>query len=144
MNKKRIESLMLKAKESLESSEILKRDNQNQWYIEDSYNGQTSSFGVTVAMSGLLPALVIFYQKSSDSKKIDRKKILEAISNMIKSDKPEWGINDAKSLLEKALGRGINDEKLKKEIAAGLKKEVLECATALKQIIRTYELKQVL
>ena len=68
--------LMLKANKILESSGILQKDNHNQWYIEESYNGQTSSFGVTVAMSGLLPALVIFYQETSDNRKIDRKKIL--------------------------------------------------------------------
>ena len=141
MNKKRMTDLMLKANEILESSGILQKDDHNQWYIEESYNGQTSSFGVTVAMSGLIPALVIFYQETSDNRKIDRKKILEAIGEMIKSDKPEWQIHDAKSLLEKALRRGINNEALKKAIAVGLKKEVLECATALKQIIRTYELK---
>lgn len=141
MDKRRMEGLILKANEILESSGILQRDDKNQLYIEESYNGQTSSFGVTVAMSGLLPALVIFYQETSDNRKIDRKKILEAIAKMIEMDKPQWQINNARSLLEKALGRGINDEILKKEIAAGLKKEVLECATALKQIIRTYELK---
>lgn len=141
MNKKRMADLMLKANKILESSGILQRDDQNQLYIEESYNGQTSSFGVTVAMSGLLPALVIFYQETSDNRKIDRKKILEAIGGMINSDKPQWQINNARSLLEKALGCGINDENLKKEIAAGIKKEVLECASALKQIIRTYELK---
>lgn len=136
-----MEYLMLKANDILGSSGILKKTDQNQLYIEDSYNGQTSSFGVTVAMSGLIPALVIFYQETSDNRKIDRKKILEAIAKMIDLDKPQWQINNARSLLEKALGRGVNDENLKKEIAAGLKKEVLECATALKQIIRTYELK---
>lgn len=136
-----MEYLMLKANDILGSSGILKRTDQNQLYIEDSYNGQTSSFGVTVAMSGLIPALVIFYQETSDNRKIDRKKILEAIAKMIDLDKPQWQINNARSLLEKALGRGVNDENLKKEIAAGLKKEVLECATALKQIIRTYDLK---
>ena len=141
MNKKRTIDLMLKANLAIESSGILQKDDYGQCYIEDSYNGQTSSFGVTVAMSGLLPALIIFYQETSDNRKIDRKKILEAIGEMIKSDKPEWQIHDAKSLLEKALGRCINNEDLKREIATGLKKEVLECATALKQIIRTYELK---
>lgn len=141
MNKKRMTDLMLKANKILESSGILQKDDHNQWYIEESYNGQTSSFGVTVAMSGLLPALVIFYQETSDNRKIDRKKILEAIAKMIDMDKPQWQINDARSLLEKALGCGVNNENLKKEIAIGLKKEVLECATALKQIIRTYELK---
>lgn len=141
MDKRRMEGLILKANEILESSGILQRDDKNQLYIEESYNGQTSSFGVTVAMSGLIPALIIFYQETSDNRKIDRKKILEAIAKMIEMDKPQWQINNARSLLEKALGRGVNDENLKKEIAAGLKKEVLECATALKQIIRTYELK---
>ena len=141
MNKKRMADLMLKANKILESSGILQRDDQNQLYIEESYNGQTSSFGVTIAMSGLLPALVIFYQETSDNRKIDRKNILEAIAKMIDKDKPRWQINNARSLLEKALGSGVNNENLKKEIDAGLKKEVLECTTALKQIIRTYELK---
>ena len=58
MDKKRMTQLIKLADKVLVSSGI-KTGNSNN--IKDSYNGQTSAFGVTVLMSGLVPALVIYY-----------------------------------------------------------------------------------
>lgn len=127
MNKKRMTELMLRANKAIESAGILK-DN----CINESYNGLTAAFGVTVAMNGLLPALVIYYQQTGESRKTDRRKILEAIGCMIGKDNDSAQITDAKSLLNAAI-ENANDK--------NLKRKVLDCAVALKQIIRTYTLK---
>lgn len=133
MNKKRLTTLMQLADGVLRPSGILKANGK----IEDSYNGQTSGFSVTVAMSGLLPALVIYYQQASESRNINRKNILEAIGLMISLDHDFTeiqDIKDAESLLKAAIKTRDNAKSKK------LKQEVIDCAIALKQIIRTYEL----
>lgn len=133
MNKKRLTTLMQLADGVLRPSGILKANSK----IEDSYNGQTSGFSVTVAMSGLLPALVIYYQQASESRNINRKNILEAIGLMISLDHDFTeiqDIKDAESLLKAAIETRDNAKSKK------LKQEVIDCAIALKQIIRTYEL----
>lgn len=135
MNKKRSAKLMQLADSVLEASGILQKDN-GESFIQDSYNGQTEALGVTILMNGLLPALVIYYQQASESREIDRKRILEAIAKMINKDE-EFGnrekINNAYTLLKEVMAAPANK---------ALKKEVLECSTALKQVIRTYKLKQ--
>lgn len=133
MNKKRMAKMMQLADSVLIVSGILKQ-NRNGFFIEDSYNGQTSGFGVTVAMNGLLPALVIYYQQASESREINRKNILEAIARMIHQDEEFSGhaqISNADSLLAAAIASPTSKS---------LRKEVLDCVVALKQIIRTYKL----
>lgn len=134
MNKKRTAKMMQLADSVLEKSGILKRSQEGS-FIEDSYNGQTAGFGVTVAMNGLLPALVIYYQQASESREINRKNILEAIAQMIHLDSDfndGQNITNADTLLAAAIASPASKT---------LKKEVLDCAIALKQIIRTYKLK---
>lgn len=116
---------------------ILNDDNT----ISQSYNSQTAALGVTIATNGLLPALVIYYQDRAQ--KVASKEILEAIGKMISKD--QFFLNNvklsngtgmivgAKSLLEAVLKNPENSL---------LKQEVLDCAVALKQIIRTYPLKE--
>lgn len=131
MNKRRMSELMQLANDALKEAEILNKDNS----IDEAYNGHTSAFAVSVAMNGLLPALAIYYQRAGESRKTDRRKILKAIGCMIGNDAsytPEPEIADADSLLQAAIS---------KPDSKALKCEVLDCATALKQIIRTYELK---
>lgn len=130
MNTDRMASLMQYANEVLEESGILDARKQT---IEDAFNGQTAAFGVSIAMSGLLPALAMYYQQASDSRVIDRRKILCAVGKMIFRDEPSWEITDAESLLRKAMAANPGQAKW-------LKQEVIGCAIALKQVIRTYKL----
>lgn len=129
MNKDRMTRLMQYANIALTDSQILSPEQT----IEDSYNGQTAGFGVSIAMSGLLPTLAIYYQDASDSRTIDRRKILCAIGRMIRNDKPMLQIVDAETLLRVAMRCDSSAEKQ-------LKREVIDCAIALKQVIRTYKL----
>ena len=74
MDKKRMTQLIKLADEVLVSSGI-KQQNSND--IKDSYNGQTAAFGITVLMSGLVPALVIYYQDANENREINRRAILQ-------------------------------------------------------------------
>ena len=146
MNKKRMAKMMQLANQALTDSGILQQDKDGP-FIEDSYNGQTSAFGITVLMSGLIPALAIYYQEARKKKKINRRNILEAIGKMIENDKEvsiqikdqplNQKVKGADTLLRTAF-TCANDKKILKQLST----EVLECATALKQVIRTYKLKK--
>lgn len=135
MNKKRMARMIQLADSVLSECRILKHG-KNGPFIEDAYNGQTAGFGVTVAMSGLLPALVIYYQQAGESCKINRKNILEAIARMIHQDQEfenRERISNADSLLAAAI---------ESPASKALRKEVIDCAIALKQTIRTYKLEK--
>lgn len=133
MDKKRMSKMMVIAERALTESCIYDKETGN---ITDSYNGLTAGLGVTVAMNGLLPAIVMYYQDSNASRKTDRRQILDIIGKMISLDgyKPQGlvQINDATSLLQAAIAD--------KDGKTTLKREVIDCAVALKQIIRTHNL----
>ena len=132
MNKQRTIQLMQLADSVLKESKILRRDKNNLEYIKDAYNSQAASLCVTIAINGLLPALVIFYQQTSESRMVNRRNLIEIIGQMIQKDDTyhkKTAIKDADSLLKAVLEQPGNKE---------LKNEVLDCAIALKQIIRTY------
>ena len=130
MNKKRNEKLIIAANDALLSSGIIKTDRDNKQYINESYNGQTAALGVTIAMTGLRPALAIYSQYSGDSK-FDKKNILKIIGAMIKNPDTNQPFASAIELFRYALDN--QDEKW-------LKREIIDCSIALKQVIRTYNL----
>lgn len=154
MDKKRMTQLIKLADEVLVSSGI-KQQNSND--IKDSYNGQTAAFGIAVLMSGLVPALVIYYQDANENREINRRTILTAVGQMIGrdpkatamiADRPmNQTIRDADTLLKAAIqcvdvkkdADAKKDADKKKQLKQ-LSREVVECATALKLIIRTYNL----
>ncbi|MDR1631455.1 MAG: hypothetical protein LBR97_00965, partial [Dysgonamonadaceae bacterium] len=90
-----------------------------------------SAFGVTVALSGLRPALAMYYNESGDVK---TRPILDVIAKIIVADKKYTVLPEdtAKGLVKHALNADTDIDKLKPS--------VLEAAIALKQVIRTYEL----
>lgn len=124
MNKKRNEELMRKAEEALLDNrvKILKENS-----IKDSYNGQTAALGITIAMSGLRPALAIYQQETEGC---DRIQILNAIAIMLGT----WVGDNPGEAMSKALMTG-NDNDLR-----AYKHKIIECSIALKQVIRTYNL----
>lgn len=115
--------------------------------ILSSYNGQVAAFCVSVAMSGLKPTLAFYLAKKDDkdskidksSEAVDRSKIVEVISLMINNDeqftKPQGeDYTSARALLNTVVP--INDVVR----LSAIRKEVLDCAIALKQVVRTYNL----
>lgn len=134
MDKKRNNELILIADQALrECPNSFLRNGK----INESYNGQISSFGVAIAMSGLLPALTIFYVES-DTRAVDRRLILHVVSAMIAKDKKAKdagiiGITDAYSLLRFAI-----DNEADSALFKTLQRIIVECSIALKQVVRTY------
>lgn len=131
MNKCRNNELMRIANNVLLSEELLFND-INELSIDESYNGQIAAFGVSIAMSGLLPTLASYYKERS-STNVNRRDIIEVLAKMIAKDKASVypTINNAETLFKFAIEHG-NDR--------AFTKEVEECSIALKQIVRTFNL----
>lgn len=122
MNKQEYETLVIRADEKLQNSNLF--DDESHQKIHKSYNGYVAALGVTVLMIGLVPALVVYYQDNKDN--VCRKNVLEVIATML-------GYETARVLLDTALHSSDNEKNV-------LQKKVIECSTALKQVVRTYEL----
>lgn len=137
MNKTRNNQLIKLADEALRSTRALFKANDTV-DIDESYNGHIAALGVSIAMSGLRPALAIYYQDSKT--KVKRRAVLTVIAKMIQSDSnrdlegsTDTNFNDAQSLFDYALS--ISEDRLK-----DLSREVEDCSIALKQVVRTYNL----
>lgn len=134
MDKKKYNKLVQEADEALQQSEILQPDGN----IYKSYNGQAAALGVSIAMSGLLPTLAIYYQDydANNNNTAYRRYVLNIIAKMVMHDNNQKG----KDLFEKALrlsnSKDVNDVK---ELSK-LKSDIIDCSVALKQVIRTYTL----
>ena len=133
--KERNNKLMRLADEAVRKTGALFKEN-NKSDIAESYNGKIAGFSVSIAMSGLLPTLAMYYQDGDEKQvktKVYLRNILTVVSAMIAADGAfDEKITDAKSLLEYAIN---NPQK-----EGDLKKEVIDCAIALKQVVRTYNL----
>jgi CRISPR/Cas system CMR-associated protein Cmr5 small subunit len=127
MSKISNENLMQKAEDALQHRETVKILPDGKSEIKDSYNGQIAAFGVTIAMSGLRPALAIYRKKTDEC---DKPQILNAIALMMDipdKDKP------GEVLFHKVLT--CSEDELKE-----YKRRIIACTIALKQVVRTYKL----
>ena len=115
-------------------NQLFNRDRNNQIINPDNpeiakeYKGYISSFGAAVMQSGLLPAL--YFNHQSDNSDKDRKKLMNVIFDVIKIG---YNINFNGNLLKYAKQDNVNLKQLEKQI--------LDAATAVKLVIRTYKLK---
>ena len=144
MNKTRNNELIKLANQALteqQASEVLGVSKiLNNGNVEEAYNGSIASLGVSIAMSGLRPALAIYYQDKSKSAirpKANRRSVLDVIGRIITKDavvlgKPNWDFSEGERYAENLFRYAISGEDEK------LKTEVIDCAIALKQIVRTY------
>lgn len=112
----------------------------NNGEIDKAYNGSIASFGVSVAMSGLLPTLAIYYQEKLDSAtrpQANRRSVLDAIARIVSKDTAvNFNFSQDGKYAENMFRYAIQ---YPGDLTA-LKTEVIECAIALKQIVRTYDL----
>ena len=148
IRKKRQLELLRLADNAIKSTKTILNNNQ----ILESYNGQVASLSVSIAMSGLLPTLAIFYQDSNSNQikeKAYRRNVLEVVAKMITDDNKKWNFSDANALMKYAVGlsnsisKNKNDDKKRKCDLSNLNclsNEIIECAIALKQVVRTYNL----
>lgn len=147
MNKKRNKELIRLADEALKEQEVNVdlgiSQILNESDIDAAYNGSIASLSVSIAMSDLRPALAIYYQdkpKSATRPKANRRSVLDVIGRIITKDavvlgKPNWDFSEggqyAKNLFSYAISNDEDEQ---------LKTEIIDCAVALKQIVRTYNL----
>lgn len=132
-SKKRNDELMQIAEYVLTHNNTGLLKDGNTRVSNDSYDGKIAGFGVSIVMSGLLPTLAIYYSKK-ESEDLYLRNILDVIAKMIKKDRgTDCSINDAVSLLRYAI-----NTKLRTSDCDILKREILECSIALKQVFRTY------
>lgn len=108
--------------------------------IDKAYNGSIASFGVSIAMSGLLPTLAMYYQEKQDSAtrpQANRRSVLDAIARIVSKDTAvNFNFSQDGKYAENMFRYAIQ---YPGDLTA-LKTEVIECAIALKQIVRTYDL----
>ena len=116
---------------------------ENKSDVEEAYNGSVASLGVSIAMSGLRPSLAIYYQDKPNSgtrPKANRRSVLDVIARIITKDKDNpkwnshWNFSADDKFAENFFRYAVEEDD------ADLKREVIECAIALKQVIRTYNL----
>lgn len=142
MNKARNNYLVMLADEVLQEQEANTQYGVskilNDGTIESAYNGSVAALSVSIALSDLRPALAIYHQDKPDSAtrpKANRRSVLDAIARMITKDIQcqndfSAGNNYAANFFQEAVRNGDS----------ALKREVIDCAIALKQVVRTYNL----
>jgi len=126
MNKKRNDELIQKAEIALNNPNV-KIVNKNRITINESFNGQIAAFGVSVGMVGIRPAIAIY---NDDTENCKRTEILNAIAVMLGYQTENIPYKKLSYLIFNCA-----EDELKK-----YRSQVLDCANALKQVIRTYNL----
>ncbi len=108
--------------------------------IHESYNGYTAALGVSILMIGLRPTAAVYYQDTTkdDENKANRRAVLQVIAKMLDAD------GYTTPFVKEDGSKKVNDEQLVRYILSNdnslLKNKMLDCAVALKQVIRTYNL----
>ena len=107
--------------------------------ISSSYDGQIAAFSVGIAMSGLKPTLAIYYQ-DSNTRSVCRKNILQVLVYMLEHDEA-FRINGRQVMYEGAdKVSSFFREVVRMNDYSALRNEIIECAVALKQVVRTYNM----
>ena len=130
MNKTKNNELIRLADEKLRASNNMLKGND----IAETYNGKTAALSVSVAMSELLPTLAIYYQDydKEHPEKPCKRYVLDVVATMITIPHENNRFQNSEALLRHAIAHP--------EDIVHLKKKVIDCAIALKQVVRTYNL----
>lgn len=110
---------------------VLKPGPTNGFRIDSQYNGHIAAFGVSVLMSGIKPTLAFFKGSTAETKTI-----LELLGHMVIAEGfPNAGEHyaTAEDLYATVVSMNAARE-------GEFKTLVLDCAVALKHVIRTYNL----
>jgi hypothetical protein len=116
--------LMVWANEVIGSSSIC----HNGEIVSDSYNGQIAAFSVSVALSGLKPAMALYYSGKGSSD-VDKKEIIKLLAAMYSKENTPTDADKFFQLVIRAAGNDL----------AVLKKRIIEYGIALKLAIRTFK-----
>lgn len=123
-SKERKDQLMVWANEVIGSSSIC----NNGVIVSDSYNGQIAAFSVSVALSGLKPAMALYYSGKGSSD-VDKKEIVKLLAAMYSKENTPTDADKFFQLVIRAAGNDL----------AVLKKRIIEYGIALKLAIRTFK-----
>jgi len=126
ITKERKNQLIKWASEVIESSSICK----DGVIISDSYNGQIAAFSVSVSLSGLKPAMALYYSGKGSSD-VDKKNIIELLAAMYSK---ENGQTNTDAFFQQVIR--ANEDAL-----ADLQKKIIEYGIALKLAVRTFKFK---
>lgn len=99
--------------------------------ISDSYNGQIAAFSVSVALSGLKPAMALYYSGKGSSD-VDKKEIIKLLAAMYSIETGNQ--KSADEFFQLVIGANGNE-------LAGLQKIINEYGIALKLAVRTFKFK---
>lgn len=127
ISKERKNQLMVWANEVIGYSSIYK----NGVIVSDSYNGQIAAFSVSVALSGLKPALALYYSGKGSSE-VDKKEIIKLLAAMYSKEKNIQ--TNADAFFQLVINANGND-------LAVLQKIIIEYGIALKLAVRTFKFK---
>ena len=127
ISKERKNQLMVWANEVIGSSSICKEG----IIVSDSYNGQIAAFSVSVALSGLKPAMALYYSGKGSSD-VDKKEIIKLLAAMY--SKEIGSQKSADQFFQQVIGASENE-------LAGLQKKIIEYGIALKLAVRTFKFK---
>ena len=125
--KERKNQLMVWANEVISSSSICKEG----IIVSDSYNGQIAAFSVSVALSGLKPAMALYYSGKGSSD-VDKKEIIKLLAAMY--SKEIGSQKSADQFFQQVIGASENE-------LVGLQKKIIEYGIALKLAVRTFKFK---
>lgn len=132
MKKSEFNKMIKLADEKLRASNMYDSENET---IVKSYDGKTAALSVSVAMSDILPTLAIYYQDFDAQKpnKDCRRNVLNVVATMInKLGNEDTKFSNAKDLMEYAVSENADLQYIKRQ--------VIDCAIALKHVVRTYNL----
>lgn len=127
ISKERKNQLMVWANEVIGYSSIYK----DGVIVSDSYNGQIAAFSVSVALSGLKPALALYYSGKGSSE-VDKKEIIKLLAAMYSKEKNIQ--TNADAFFQLVINANGND-------LAVLQKIIIEYGIALKLAVRTFKFK---
>ncbi len=127
ISKERKNLLMVWANEVIGSSSICK----NGVIVSDSYNGQIAAFSVSVALSGLKPAMALYYSGKGSSD-IDKKEIIKLLASMY--SKEIGSETSADVFFQQVIDTNGNE-------LACMQKKIIEYGVALKLAVRTFKFK---
>ena len=130
ISKERKNQLMVWADDVIRHSGIY--DETTKEIVSDSYNGQIAAFSVSVALSGLKPAMALYYSGKGSSD-VDKKEIIKLLAAMY--SKEIGSQKSADAFFQQVIGASGSE-------LAGLQKKIIEYGIALKLAVRTFKFKE--
>lgn len=128
ISKERKNQLMVWADDVIRHSNIY--DRTEKVIVSDSYNGQIAAFSVSVALSGLKPAMALYFSEKSSSD-VDKKDIIKLLAAMYSKECPDKNADAFFQMVIAANGEAL----------ANLQKKIIEYGIALKLAVRTFKFK---